>query len=272
MANNAYTYAIGPSDVEPRTGEILNADILIAASWIEAFQGQYREYAGPQAMVREVFAEDSLLRAEPRGRFRRLCSYGASLGRDGTLLRATLAASGTIAAGAAVPREFIGQGLKELVMHEVGHTLGLRHNFRGTAAIPKEKLFDRAYTATHGTSASVMDYNPPAIALDRSRQGDYYSRTIGTYDRWAIKYGYATVAGETPDAERAGLRSIAAEASDPDHVYGTDEDAGFAAYGLDPTVTRFDQTSDPLAWAKDRETPVNRLFDSLEPRLVASRG
>src|SRR2546427_905066 len=269
MANNAFTYAIGPSDVDPRTGEILNADILIAASWIEAFQGQYREYAGPQAMIREVFAEDSLLRADPRGRFQRLCSYGASLGRDGTLLRATLAASGTIAARAPGPREFIGQALKELVMHEVGHTLGLRHNFRGTAAIPMEKLFDRAYTATHGTSASVMDYNPPAIALDRSKQGASISPSTGTYDRWAIKYGYAAVAGETPDAERAGLRDIAAQASDPDHAYGTDEDAGFAAYGLDPTVTRYDQTSDPLAWAKDRATLVNRLFDSLETRLVA---
>src|SRR5205823_5887107 len=153
MANNAFTYAIGPSDVDPRTGEILNADILVAASWIQAWQG----------------------------------------------------------------------------------------DFRGTAGIPMDKLFDRAYTATHGTSASVMDYNPPAIALDRSKQGDYYSRTIGTYDRWAIRYGYATVAGDTPDAERAGLRDMAAQASDPDHVYGTDEDAGFAAYGLDPTVTRYDQ-------------------------------
>src|SRR5256886_6237078 len=171
-------------------------------------------------MIREGSAEDSLLRADPRGRFQRLCSYGASLGRDGTLLRATLAASGAIARGAPVPREFIGQALKELVMHEVGHPLGLRHDFRGTAGIPMEKLFDRAYTATHGTSASVMDYNPPAIALDRSKQGDYYSRTIGTYDRWAIKYGYATVAGGTPDAERAGLRDMAAQASDPDTCTG----------------------------------------------------
>ena len=271
MANNAFTYAIGPSDVDPRTGEILNADILIAASWIQAWQGEYRDYAGPQAMIREVFLEDSLLRADPSGRtFQRLCSYGASMAHEGTLLRATLAASGAIAPGAAVPREYIGQALKELVMHEVGHTLGLRHNFRGTAAIPMEKLFDRAYTATHGTSASVMDYNPPAIALDRSKQGDYYSRTIGTYDRWAIKYGYAGVPGETPDAERPGLKAIAAQASDPEHVFGTDEDAGFAAYGLDPTVTRYDQTSDPLAWAKDRVTLVNRLFDSLETRLMAA--
>ena len=75
--------------------------------------------------------------------------------------------------------------------------------------------------------------------------------------------------GATPDAERPGLAKIAAEASDPDHPYATDEDAGFAGFGLDPNVTRYDQTADPLGWAKDQVTLVNRLFDSLELRLVA---
>ncbi len=269
MANFGSTYAIGPSDVDPRTGEILNADILIAASWIQAWQGEYREYSGPQAITHAVFAEDSLLRADPQGRLMRLCRYASGLTRYGTLLRATLAASGAIAPGAPVPREYIGQALKELVMHEFGHTLGLRHNFRGTAAIPAAELGDRQYTATHGTSASVMDYNPPAIALDRSRQGDYYSTTIGTYDRWAIRYGYADMGGDTPDAERPGLARVAGEAADPDHVYATDEDAGFAGFGLDPNVTRYDQTADPLGWAKNQVTLVNRLFDSLELRLIA---
>jgi hypothetical protein len=269
MANFGSTYAIGPSDVDPRTGEILNADILVAASWIQAFQGQYREYAGPQAMVREAFLEDSLLRADPTERTLRLCRYAAGMTHDGTLLRATLAANGVIAPGAPVPREYVGQALKELVMHEVGHTLGLRHNFRGTAGIPADELGDRAYTAAHGTSASVMDYNPPAIALDRKNQGDYYSTTIGTYDRWAIRYGYATVDGDTPAAEQPGLRRIASDAASPDHVYGSDEDASFGSFGLDPNVTRYDQTSDPLAWAENKVSLINRLFDSLETRLIA---
>jgi hypothetical protein len=272
MADNDATYAIGPSDVDPRTGEILNADILFTASWIQAWQGEYHEWTGPQAMISEVFREDSLLRADPAesgARFRRLCSYSTGLAQRATLVRAVLVAQGVIAPGAPVPREYIGQALKEVVMHEVGHTLGLRHNFRGSAAIPNAKLFDRQFTATHGTSASVMDYNDPVVALDRAKQGDYYSRTIGSYDRWAIKYGYATAGGESPDAERPGLQAIAGQAADPDHVYATDEDASFGGYGLDPNVTRFDQTSDPLAWAQERVKLVNRLFDSLELRLVA---
>ncbi len=269
MANFNAVYAIGPSDIDPRTGEILNADILVAASFVPFWQGEYREYAGPQTLTGAVFQEDSLLRADPSGRMLRRCRYAAGLSRYGTLLRATLAARGVIAPGAPVPREYIGQALKELVMHEVGHTLGLRHNFRGTTAIPATSLTDRQFTAANGTSASVMDYNPPAIALDRGRQGDYYSTTIGTYDRWAIRYGYAGVGGDTPDAERPGLARIAGEAADPNHVYATDEDAGFAGFGLDPNVTRWDQTTDPLLWAQDQVTLINRLFDSLETRLVA---
>ena len=53
----------------------------------------------------------------------------------------------------------------------------------------------------------------------------------------------------TPDGEVKALRSIAGEAADPAHLYGTDEDAGFGGLGLDPTVSRYDQTDDPLGGA-----------------------
>jgi hypothetical protein len=72
-----------------------------------------------------------------------------------------------------------------------------------------------------------------------------------------------------PDAEAKGLRAIAAEAADPGHLYGTDEDAGFGGLGLDPTVSRYDQTDDPLEWARDRVALINSLFDSLPSRMVA---
>ena len=55
----------------------------------------------------------------------------------------------------------------------------------------------------------------------------------------------------------------------PTHLYGTDEDAGFGGFGLDPTVSRYDQTNDPLEWARDRVTLINSLFDSLDSRMVA---
>lgn len=284
-ATTRSVFAIGPSTVDPRTGEIVNADILISASWIQAWRGEAVQVAGPSTRVGAVFAQDSALLWGRDGRAGRLCAYTAGLGAEGTLLRAALAAAGAIPPGGAVPREYIGQALKELVMHEVGHTLGLRHNFRGSAGISRERLGDRAYTAQHGIGVSVMDYDPPSVSPDPSRQGDYYGGTMGSYDRWAIQYGYREVtttpersgtgsedepAAWRPELELNALRAIAARASDPAHLYGTDEDAGFGSFGVDPTVSRYDQTDDPLGWARDRVTLIDGLFDSLETRLVPS--
>ncbi len=282
-ATHRSTYAIGPSNVDPRTGEILNADILISASWIQAWRGEAVQLAGPGAFVGAVLAEDSLLRATPDGA--RRCRYGTALGAEGTLFRSALMDAGLIPAGGSVPREYIGQALKDLVMHEVGHTLGLRHNFRGSAGISRAQLGDRGWTSQHGLGASVMDYAPPAVSLDRTLQGEFYASTIGSYDRWAVRYGYGEVApggarpreargggeGEawTPDQELGALQAIAGQAARMGHLYGSDEDAGFGRWGLDPTVTRYDHTDNPLDWARDRVALVNRSFDSLEARLVA---
>ena len=282
-ATNGAAYAIGPTNVDPRTGEILNADILVSASWIQRWRGQAGQYVTPIAAVRAVLDEDSAAAAGSEGR---LCRFGEGLSRSGAVVSAVLAARGEIAAGAEPGRAYVGQALKALVMHEVGHTLGLRHNFRGSAGATARQLANRGWTASHGMGVSVMDYNPPALALDPRRQGDYYAPTIGSYDRWAITYGYADVvtsspaisaakgAGATagvwtPDVEINGLRAIASQAADPAHLYGTDEDAGFGSLGLDPTVSRYDQSDDPLAWARDRVALVDGLFDSLETRVVA---
>jgi hypothetical protein len=283
-ASNGAPYAVGPVNVDPRTGEILNADILISAAWVQRWRGQSANYVTPLAAMRAVLEEDSA--ATTAGDESRLCRYGEGLSRSGTLVSAVMAARGEIPAGGEPGRAYVGQALKALVMHEVGHTLGLRHNFRGSAGATAAQLASRGWTASHGLGVSVMDYTPPVLALDPRHQGDYYAPTIGSYDRWAITYGYADVVTSpppasaakgggasagvwTPDVEVNGLRAIASRAADPAHLYGTDEDAGFGALGLDPTVSRYDQTDDPLGWARDRVALIDGLFDSLETRVVA---
>jgi hypothetical protein len=283
-ATNRSVYAVGPSNVDPRTGEILNADVLVSAAWIQTWRGESGEYAAPQTSVRSAFLEDSA--AGGVNGDAHLCSLGEGMRRQSTVARALLAGRTDAGDAGLAARQYIGQALKALIMHEIGHTLGLRHNFRGSAGVTRAQLADRAYTQAHGLGVSVMDYSPPALSLDPRKQGDYYASTIGSYDRWAIRYGY-TQLGTTepaaamgkgagamapdwmPEVEVKALRSIAAEAADPAHLYGTDEDAGFGGLGLDPTVSRYDQTDDPLGWARDRVALINRLFDSLPTRMVA---
>ena len=89
-----------------------------------------------------------------------------------------------------LPEEFIGQAIKEIVMHEVGHSLGLRHNFKASTMLTADQLNDTAITHVKGLVGSVMEYSPINIAPKGKKQGDYYTTTIGPYDYWAIEYAY----------------------------------------------------------------------------------
>ena len=91
-------------------------------------------------------------------------------------------------------------------MHEVGHSLGLRHNFKASTMLTADQLNDTAITRSKGLVGSVMDYSPINIAPKGKKQGDYYSTTIGPYDYWAIEYAYKPIDGD----EAAELKKIAA--------------------------------------------------------------
>jgi hypothetical protein len=108
------------------------------------------------------------------------------------------------------PDELMGQLIRFVSSHEVGHSLGLRHNMIASQATPVEKLRDKAWVEKHGHTASIMDYarfNYVAQPEDKIGEKGLFPR-INDYDKWAIKWGYQ-YRSEFKDAyeEKKALRS-----------------------------------------------------------------
>ncbi len=230
-------FAIGPSRSDPRSGEILDADIGMSDVFVRSGRAFITEDAPRMA------AKDAAHDAE-------FCSYAQDAAAEGEFAFDLLEARGDMEPGSAEAEAFVMARIKDTVTHEVGHTLGLKHNFKASTTVTAAQLADKGYTEAHGISGSVMDYNPYNIALKGEKQGSYVNTTIGPYDYWAIEYAYKTVPAEQEAAE---LGRIAARSSEPALAYGDDLDAGGGSSdGMDPMISRFDMSADPLAYFEKR--------------------
>lgn len=267
-------FAMGPSRVNPITGQILDADIIFDADFLTFWKEEYEIFSpekvaamtgGPLTL--EEYRQQML--TNPAGHRHHAgcaCTYHSGLGRELAFGSTALFARAADAAQLAAERErMLMQGLKEVVMHEVGHTLGLRHNFKASTFLKLEDLNNPEVTSKTGLTASVMDYAPSYITPKGVKQGDYYSTTIGPYDMWAIEYGYKPLSGGT-QGEVAELRKIASRAGEPGLDYATDEDT--RGIDSDPLSNRFDLSADPIAYANQRAELIKELWPGLVERVT----
>jgi hypothetical protein len=251
--------AIGPSTVDPRTGEVLDADILFEASMFANYKTNWRRLASP---VTAATAFDQALGVgafeAPADARHELAGFVDAFEAQGVTLRASLIARGELGPGDPVPDAFVAQSAKWVVMHEVGHTLGLQHNFRSSASTPNAQLQDRTFADQSGLYSSVMEYPAVNIAAPGKPNGYFYTPGVGSYDRWAISYAYTN---DPAEAQR-----IARQAAERGHLYGTNAEAGGPG-ALDPSINTFDLGDDPLAWGKERSELVRNIITNL-PRHV----
>lgn len=246
----------GPSFVNPRTGQILGADIMLEFAFVtrRIRQRSIVDLGSPLSGERPP-----LLHRHERGRF---CTFAGCLHANRVSGRAILRARGSLPSASRFGNgpieidDLVKQSLTELVLHEIGHTLGLNHNFRASHLHDREQIHDKALTARTGLTASVMDYNPINLAIDPEKQGHYYSLVPGPYDHWAIRYGYD---------EEEELPDILAESTRPEHAFGNDaDDMRRPGRGIDPRIMIFDLTSEPVAHAEEQV----QMVKSTLPRLV----
>jgi hypothetical protein len=189
--------AMGPSVSDPRTGEIIESDIV----W---FHNHLRSY-----------------------RNRLMLETGASNPAARTL---------------DMDDDFIGEAMRQVIAHEIGHALGLPHNMIGSSSYPTDSLRSADFARRMGVSPSVMDYARQNYVAqpDDGLQPTDYIRKIGPYDHYSIEWGYRWLDTPTPEAEKPTLDEwILARADDPMYRFGS-------STGWNPDAQTEDMGDDPV--------------------------
>ncbi len=289
-------FAKGPSRANPLTGEIFDADIIFDASMVRYYRQDAATFGGSAAAndISPIRAQqkgmglgsldmageepeggwntrpgqkmDALAKARFKAITNGMCECGPCLKRELNLLGLAimLRDDGKDGKDGIVPEELIGQAIKETTMHEVGHTLGLRHNFKASTMLKNEDLHKTEITRARGLIGSVMDYAPVNLAPKGVKQGDYFTTTLGPYDYWVIEYAYRPLGGGT-EGELAELKKIAGKCATPGHDYSTDEDLYTSS---DPLVNTWDLGADPMKFAQDRMLLAEELLAKLADKAA----
>ena len=193
----------GPSVANPRTGEIIAADI------VQEFNAIKRGYT-----------------------YRKLWGYSED-------------------------NDPLEQWIISLTMHEVGHTLGLRHNFKSSWIYDAKEVHDVSITGNNHIG-SVMDYDPINLAPEGVTQGNYFPSGPGFYDIWAIEFGY------TPNLSDVQRENILSKSTLPEYIFGTDGDAmSSPGVNIDPRNLRGDMSNDPITYTSDRIDIIDKKIAEL---------
>ncbi|PMB20999.1 zinc-dependent metalloprotease [Fischerella thermalis] len=265
-------FARGQVRVNPLTGEILDADIIVDANMVRSIQQEYRALMKSRINCQEFKIANQELQnnnINPAAQCindnfpwtintRLLTSqqdadfcYGAEFSHQAAMGALALSLLRDTTPNSDEMKEYVRQYIRSLIAHEVGHTLGLRHNFHGSTMLAPQELNNTEITHTKGLVASVMDYLPVNIAPQGTQQGDYFPTVVGPYDQWAIEYGYKPypdlpAQAIIPEAEKDFLEQIALASPQPELSYATDEDI----WDINPLANVWDMSSDVLVYSQ----------------------
>ncbi|MFY9233716.1 MAG: zinc-dependent metalloprotease [Fimbriimonadaceae bacterium] len=274
-------YAIALARTDPFTGEVLNAGVTMDANMLQFAQQEQQTLGIPTVEAhKRAFSvltrnpqsrnmtadkvlygpagdpdyQKSLDLAEKLGWARAQCRYGSGLRDSAEFAWSALEAVGL--GKMAISREqYAKEFITDVVSHEIGHTLGLRHNFTSSTYLSTKDLANESVTKRESISASVMEYTPVNILAILKGRGNFYAPTIGRYDYWAIEYGYTPIDPKRAIGERPTLARIASRSSEPGLAYLTDENAD----GWNPYAVRFDCAKDPLAYSMKMIEAAKRI-------------
>ncbi len=237
----------GPSFVNPRTGQILGADIMLEWSYI----------------TRRIY-EDDLYNNSDEYKVGYNCSAAihqkieTSFGVDYIKI---------FDLGDEMEKELVKQSLYRLVLHEVGHTLGLNHNFKGSTLLTVDELNNKEIVNSRGVCNSVMEY--PAINITKKieDQGLFFDVKPGLYDIWAIQYGYSQF--ENNETERKFLDKLLSRSIEKDLAFANDAfDMRSPGKGTDPNAMIYDLSSNPIDHSLQRIEMIEQILKKLKTKYT----
>lgn len=236
----------GPSFVNPRTGQILGADVMLEFV-----------YHTNRVIYEKIF-ESASAETTPQANPQLFCTEGLHMQHNMMFGQIALMANGA--------SDYEMEGMKkeamaELLLHEVGHTLGLNHNMKASQLFSPAQLSNPEFIKGKALTGSVMDYLAINVTKDKSKQGHYFSSTVGPYDVWAIQFGY------TPVKSDSELQVILAQSTRPELLFGNDaDDMRSPGKAIDPRVMIGDQSNDQILYSSERIELIKSLMKNLKTK------
>ncbi|GIV14956.1 MAG: hypothetical protein KatS3mg022_0391 [Armatimonadota bacterium] len=249
-------YAVALFRANPLTGQILNASITVDANMTRFARTEFKRMVNPLS----AFDPEPL----PTNPF--LCNMAEEAAYQAWFGATAMKLMQSPRSTRISESEYVKQYIREVVAHEMGHILGLRHNFVASTLHSTADLANADRINHLGMTASVMDYTPVNIIALHSPHSAYWTHGLGVYDYWAIEYGYKPSKVASPEAELPMLRAIARRCTEPGLAYMGDEFAD----NVDPLITRFDLGKDPLEYWATIFRDVSRMIPQLPAKAVKS--
>ena len=185
--------ATGPSVSDPRTGEIIESDIIWYHNHLRSYRNRY------------------------------LLETGAANPKARTLN---------------TPEKEIGEMMRQVIAHEIGHALGLPHNMKASSAYPVDSLRSGNFTQKFGIATTIMDYARYNYVAQPGDENIRYVRQLGPYDNYSIEWGYRYY-GQNPEEEKNILKKfVDSKSLDPVYMFG--------GYGNDPNSQTENIGDDPV--------------------------
>ena len=241
----------GPSFANPRTGQLLGADIMLEYSFLN------RSTLARELIQGESGQSPTLLWPELH-----TCSVNHVLGLGTAFAQSAMQLAG---ADSAIQEQLLRDRMHYLILHEIGHTLGMNHNMKATQMLSRDEIQDAAVLESGILAGSVMDYPAVNYAPTEAEQTLFYTIAPGPYDDWYIEYAYSPGL-EDASEEANRLNAIASRSTQPELVFGNDaDDMRYPGSGLDPRVNIYDLSSDSIGHAVSQmelmQATLNKMAD-----------